>query len=152
MALTATIKETKFGVGDVVRVHQTVSDSKGGEEKKRTQVFEGTVIGIKGHGAGKSFTVRRIGTQKVGIEQIYPVMSPIIEKIEVAREGLRGSRHAKLYYTRDKSKREIEKIYTRAVRKTNAKKAASEAKPNNKVAAKKKATSAPKAKKSSKKK
>lgn len=117
MALSAIINETKFGVGDVVRVHQYVIDRKGDEEKKRTQVFEGTVIGIKGQGTGKSFTVRRIGAQKIGIEQIYPVISPVIEKVEVVRRGIKGVKQAKLYYIRNKSNKEIEKIFTREVRK-----------------------------------
>lgn len=121
MAIETTIKETNFGVGDVVRVHQKISDIVKGERKFRTQVFEGTVIGIRGNGMGKSFIVRRIGAQRIGIEQIFPVESPNIEKVEVVREGKRGSRQAKLYYTRDQSKREIEKIYTRAKRRGQVK-------------------------------
>lgn len=117
MAIQAAIKETTFGVGDVVRVHQIIADKSESEKGSRTQAFEGTVIGIKGHGIGKSFTVRRIGEQKIGIEMIFPVSSPVIERVEVVREGKRGTRHAKLYYTRAKSTREIEKIYTRSKRK-----------------------------------
>ncbi len=114
MALTATIKETNFGVGDVVRVFTIIPDKSAEEKGSRTQFFEGTVIGIGGDGMGKSFTVRRIGEQKVGIEQIFPVASPLIEKIEIIRAGKRGVRQAKLYYIRSKANREIEKIYTRA--------------------------------------
>lgn len=117
MAISATIKDTSFGVGDVVRVHQIIADKSESEKGSRTQAFEGTVIGIKGHGIGKSFTVRRIGEQKIGIEMIFPVASPVIDRVEVVREGKKGTRHAKLYYTRDKSNKEIEKIYTRAKRK-----------------------------------
>lgn len=116
MAIAATVKETSFGVGDVVRVHQIIADKKSDEKGSRTQAFEGTVIGIGGHGNGKSFTVRRIGEQNVGIEMIYPVASPIIDRVEIVREGKRGVRQAKLYYIRNKSTREIEKIYTRAKR------------------------------------
>jgi large subunit ribosomal protein L19 len=125
MALQLSHNENKFGVGDVIRVHQKIQES---ADKFRTQVFEGTVLGIKGEGLRKTFTVRRIGAQKVGIEQIFPISSPYIEKVEVVREGLKGVRHAKLYYTRDKSTKEIEKIYSRAKRKTEAKKAAAKAK------------------------
>jgi large subunit ribosomal protein L19 len=107
-------QDNKFGVGDVVRVHQKIQES---EDKFRTQVFEGIVLGIKGHAGRKTFTVRRIGAQKIGIEQIFPVLSPNIEKIEVVREGLPGVQHSKLYYIRDKSTREIEKIYSRAKKK-----------------------------------
>jgi large subunit ribosomal protein L19 len=110
MALTATHKELKFGVGDTVRVHQKIVES----GKTRVSIFEGMVIGIKGRDIQKSFTVRRIGAQKIGIEQIFPLFSPNIEKVEVKRQGLAGIRQAKLYFTRDKSKREIEKIYSRA--------------------------------------
>ncbi len=114
MAITAKHNEVEFGVGDIVRVRQQIIEE---GKKTRSQTFEGMVIGIKGEGAGKSFTVRKIGSQKIGIEQIYPLSSPVIEQIQVVRKGKRGIRHAKLYYTRDKSPREIEKIYSRARRK-----------------------------------
>ncbi len=121
MAITAIHKETKFGVGDMIRVHQQITEE---GKKTRTQVFEGMVIGIKGKGNGKTFTVRKIGSQKIGIEQIYPINSPVIEQIQVVREGKRGVRRAKLYYTRDKSTRQIENIYSRARRREEAKKSA----------------------------
>jgi large subunit ribosomal protein L19 len=106
MALTATHKDISFGVGDTIKVFQKIKD--------KTQVFEGMVIGIKGRDMRKTFTVRRIGAQKIGIEQIFPLALPTIEKIEVVRKGIEGVRRAKLYYTRNKSSREIEKIYSRA--------------------------------------
>lgn len=118
MALQAKHKDSVFGVGDVVRVHQHVKESASGD-KTRIQVFEGTVIGIKNHGQGKSFTVRKIGAQKIGIEQIYPLATPALEKIEVVKHGTRGVRQAKLYYTRNKSKKEIEGIYSRTNKKEN---------------------------------
>lgn len=121
MAITAIHKETKFGVGDMIRVHQQITEE---GKKTRTQVFEGMVIGIKGKRNGKTFTVRKIGSQKIGIEQIYPINSPVIEQIQVVREGKRGVRRAKLYYTRDKSTRQIENIYSRARRREEAKKSA----------------------------
>ena len=113
MAIDIKFKETSFGVGDVVRVHQNVSEG----DKARKAIFEGMVIDIRGSEMGRSFVVRRIGSGNIGIEQIFPVESPTVEKVEVVREGKPGVRHAKLYYTRDKSKREIESIYTRAKRK-----------------------------------
>lgn len=139
MALQAVHNDSKFGVGDVVRVHQKIKEA---EDKFRTQIFEGIVLGIKGHENRKTFTVRRIGAQKIGIEQIFPITSPNIEKIEVVREGLPGVQHSKLYYIRDKSTREIEKIYSRAKRKnlveaTPKAKKAVKAKPVKKAAAKK---------------
>lgn len=111
MALTATHKKTKFGVGDVIAVHQKLE-----KEKGRIQIFEGMVIAIGGHGNGKSFTIRRIGSTGVGIERIFPLNSPTIEKIEIKRKGTKGVTQAKLYYTRDKSKKEIEKIFSREAR------------------------------------
>lgn len=131
MALILTHNEFKFGVGDVIRVHQKIQES---EDKFRTQVFEGTVMGIKGEGLRKTFIVRRMGAQKVGIEQIFPISSPHIEKIEVVRDGLKGVRHAKLYFIRNKSTKEIEKIYSRAKKRTEQQVAAKSTK---KVAPKK---------------
>lgn len=116
MALIAQLNESKFGVGDLVRVHQAIKEG----EKERIQVFEGIVIGIKGKGTGKSFTVRRIGTQKIGIEQIFPINSPNIKRVEVKREGTKGVASSKLYYIRNKNPREIEKIYSRARRRAES--------------------------------
>lgn len=109
MAIKAKHKETTFGVGDRVKVTQKIKEG----EKMRLQVFDGIVIGIRGEGENKSFTVRRIGVQQVGVERIYPLISPSIEKVEVVRSGTKGIRRAKLYYIRDKSKKEIELIYSR---------------------------------------
>ncbi len=113
MALITKHKDTSFGVGDEVKVHLNVKEG----DKSRKQVFEGMVIGIKGRDAGKSFTVRRIGAAKVGIEMIVPLNTPSLEKVEVVRSGTEGVQHAKLYYVRNKSKKEIEKIYSRASKK-----------------------------------
>lgn len=110
MAITANHKGVEFGVGDKVSVTQKIKEG----EKERLQNFEGIVIGIKGRDVNKSFTVRRIGVQQIGIERIFPLFSPSLEKIEVTRKGSSGIRHAKLYYIRKKSKREIEKIYSRS--------------------------------------
>jgi len=141
MAIQATHNESTFGVGDVVQVHQRINDiNPKGEARSRIQIFEGRVLGIRNRGAGTSFTVRKIGAQNIGVEQIFPLNSPLIEKIEVAREGKRGVRQAKLYYTRDKSKREIETIYTRAKRRGLK----IEAKPKRKVTKKKVAKKASK--------
>jgi large subunit ribosomal protein L19 len=118
MALNLTFKETTFGIGDQVRVHQNIIES---GKKKRTQIFEGVVIAIKNRDLGKSFIVRRIGVQKIGIEQIFPLYSPTLEKVDVVRRGTAGVDRAKLYYIRGKSKKEIEKIYSRNVRREKAK-------------------------------
>jgi large subunit ribosomal protein L19 len=118
MALKATHKNTDFGVGDTIRVIQNIVE----EGKKRKQTFEGIVIGIKGKGSGKTFTVRRMGTQQIGIERIYPLASPTLEKISVTKKGVRGIRRSKLYFIRKKSRKEIEKIYSRASKRQSKKK------------------------------
>lgn len=83
----------EFGPGDTVRVHVKVRE--GGRE--RVQPFEGVVIARKGKGATETFTVRRV-SYGIGVERVFPVHSPVIEKIEVLRRG--RVRRAKLYYLR----------------------------------------------------
>lgn len=109
MAIQAKFKDVAFGVGDNIKVYQKVKEG----EKTRLQVFEGMVIGIKGRAESASFTVRRIGAAQIGIERIFPLNSPNIDKIQVMKSGTKGVRHAKLYYVREKSKREIDKIFKR---------------------------------------
>lgn len=118
MAIKITHKEQEFGVGDSVRVWQKIKEG----DKIRLQAFEGMVLGIKGRGTGKSFTVRRIGAAQVGIEKIFPLESPVIDKVEVVRKGTAGVTRSKLYYTRNKAKRDIEEIYSRTARRTNSSK------------------------------
>jgi large subunit ribosomal protein L19 len=119
MSIKIKINSKEFCVGDLVRVTQKVEES----GKQRLQVFEGIVIAIKGSASGKSFTVRRIGVQKIGIEKIFPINSPTISDITVVKKGGRGIRRAKLYYIRGKSKKEIEQIYNRTSKKENKKSA-----------------------------
>lgn len=85
--------------GYTVRVHQKIKDvSPDGKEKERIQIFEGQVIGTKGgKGINGTVTVRKISSG-VGVERIFPVHAPSIEKIEVVKET--PARKAKLYYTR----------------------------------------------------
>jgi len=89
-------QDQQISSGDTVRVHQEIAEG----DKKRVQVFEGIVIAIKNRGAGKSFTVRKIGANSVGVEKIFPVQLPSIKKIEVKRQG--DVRRSKLYYLRAK--------------------------------------------------
>jgi len=104
---------SEFGIGDKIKITQKFKEG----EKERTQAFEGMVIAIKGVALSQTFTVRRIGVHQIGIERIFPIMSPNIEKIEVIKSGVKGVKSAKLYYTRLKPKKEIDKIYARASRK-----------------------------------
>ncbi len=86
--------KVEFKVGDVVRVFQKIYE----EEKTRSQVFEGIVIALKNRGENKMFTVRKISSDKVAVERMWPVNSPHIEKIEVKKQV--EYRRAKLYYLR----------------------------------------------------
>lgn len=118
MALKIKHNEVEFGVGDRIKVFQRIKEG----EKTRVAFFEGMVLGIKGMGDGKTFTVRRIGEAAIGIERIFPINLPTIEKIEIVKKGVRGVKQAKLYYTRDKSTKEIDKIYSRNKRRELSKK------------------------------
>lgn len=91
-----------FTVGDTIAVYQRIEEglTKEGRPKIRTQIFEGIVIAIKGKGENRSFTVRKIATGAIGVERIWPVNSPWIEKIKVKKAG--HVRRAKLYYLRQR--------------------------------------------------
>ena len=89
--------------GDVVRVHQKVQE----KGKTRIQIFEGMVLARKhGTDAGATITVRRVAGG-YGVERIYPLYSPVIDKIEVVRRA--QVRRAKLYYVRKKAQKELSK-------------------------------------------
>ena len=85
--------DAKFNVGDSVRVHTKVIEG----DKERIQIFSGVVIGKRGGGINETFTVRRISYGE-GVERIFPLHSPRVEKIEVDRHG--DVRRAKLTYLR----------------------------------------------------
>ena len=85
----------EFNVGDSVKVHTKVVAG----EKERIQVFAGLVIGRRGHGMNETFTVRRISYGE-GVERVFPVHSPRIDKVVVDRQG--KVRRAKLTYLRER--------------------------------------------------
>jgi large subunit ribosomal protein L19 len=85
----------RFGVGDTVKVHVKIKEG----EKERIQVFEGTVIKRTGGLTRSSFTVRKI-SYGVGVERIFPLHSPVIEKIDIVTKG--KVRRARLYYLRQR--------------------------------------------------
>ncbi len=86
-------KAVDFSVGDSVRVHTKVVEG----DKERIQIFSGVVIGRRGHGLNEMFTVRRISYGE-GVERVFPVHSPRVDKVEVERKG--SVRRAKLTYLR----------------------------------------------------
>ena len=85
--------DAKFNVGDSVRVHTKVVEG----DKERIQIFSGVVIGKKGRGLNETFTVRRISYGE-GVERVFPLHSPRVDKVEVERHG--SVRRAKLTYLR----------------------------------------------------
>ena len=82
-------------IGDTVKVHVRIKEG----DKSRIQVFEGTVIAKKHGGISETFTVRRVA-HGCGIERVFPLHSPVVDRVEVIRKG--KVRRAKLYYLRDR--------------------------------------------------
>lgn len=93
----------KFKVGDGVRVHTRVREG----NKERIQIFAGIVIARKGSGIHETFTVRRISFGE-GVERVFPVHSPGIEKVEVDRESI--TMRARMYYLRDRIGKAANKV------------------------------------------
>jgi len=85
----------EFRAGDTVRVAVRIKEG----NKERVQNFEGVCIALRGEGTGKTFTVRKIGANNIGVERIFPLYSESIESIEVVRRG--RVRRAKLFYLRN---------------------------------------------------
>jgi len=103
------LKTTDLKSGMVIKIYQKIKekDTKG-NDKERIQVFEGTVIARKGGNTnGATFMVRKIGANNIGVERIYPIYTPLIEKIELVKQI--KTRRAKLYFLRDYKKKLKEK-------------------------------------------
>ena len=90
------ISQIDFVVGDKAWDSQKVTEG----EKTRIQIFEGVVLGIKGRGENKTFTVRKM-VGDIAVERIFPVLSPSIEKVVVKAHSKKKIRRAKLYYLRN---------------------------------------------------
>lgn len=101
-------KVPSFNVGDEVNVYLKILE----DNKMRAQLFHGIVISKKGEGMGKSFTVRRISYGE-GVERVFPLNSPLIEKIAVEKKGV--VRRAKLYYLRGKKGTQATKVKEKIV-------------------------------------
>ncbi len=85
----------EINIGDTVKVHVKIKEG----DKSRIQIFEGTVIAKKHGGISETFTVRRVA-HGCGIERVFPLHSPVVEKVDIVRSG--KVRRAKLYYLRDR--------------------------------------------------
>ncbi len=112
---------TEFAAGDDIRVSVRIKEG----EKVRTQIFAGTVISRRGGGTGATFTVRKLSSNGVFIERVFPLHSPNIEKIERVKAG--KVRRSKLYYLREmtgKSARIEERFFGKKTEKKAAKPAA----------------------------
>ena len=122
----------EFETGDTVRVHVRVTEG----ARTRLQAYEGVVIGRKGGGLQESFTVRKISYGE-GVERVFPMFSPMVEKLEVVRRG--KVRRAKLYYLRGrmgKSARIVEATNVRAKRLNEAAREVAQAEKADALAAK----------------
>ena len=86
----------EFKSGDKLRVKIKISE----ENKDRIQTFEGIVLKIQGSGINKTFTVRKISFNNVGVERTFPIHSPVVQSIEKVNDGI--VRRSKLYYLRDR--------------------------------------------------
>jgi len=96
--------------GMVVKVHQKIKETNTkGEEKERIQIYEGTVLAVR-HGSevGATITVRKM-SEGVGVEKIFPIKSPVVDKIEIVKQMV--TRRAKLHFLRDKDfKRKLKEV------------------------------------------
>ena len=118
MANQAQWNTTKLHIGDTIRVHYKLIEHEKvagktkrevkEETRERVQVFEGILIAIKGGQENQMITVRKIGVGAIGLERIFPIVSPWIKKIEVKKHG--QIRRAKLYYLRARKGKAATKI------------------------------------------
>jgi len=101
--MSSMINQISFVPGDIVRVHEKIKEGDptagSGQVKTRIQVFEGTVLALKGRGENKSFTVMKV-VGDIGVEKIFPIQSPNLEKVVVKEHSKKKIRRAKLYYMR----------------------------------------------------
>ena len=113
----------KFEIGDAIAVSQWIIEG----AKRRLQIFEGDVIAMHKNGVSTTFTIRKIGSDSISVERIFPYYSPIIESIKLVHKG--DVRRAKLYYMRTrvgKKARVKERIMTKQEKELASQKAAQE--------------------------
>lgn len=112
MANHFTFNDQVINVGDTVRLHQQIKEG----EKSRIQIFEGIIIAVQNELASRTFTIRRMGTNGVGVEKIVPVNVPGLMKIEVKSRG--DVRRAKLFYLRQRVGKAASRVKEKAVVRT----------------------------------
>ncbi len=109
MAIYTTWNQTKLSIGDTISVHQKLIETDAdGNTKERIQIFEGTLIAIKGKQENKTITVRKTGANYIGVERIWPLASPWIKEIAVKNPG--SVKRAKIYYVREQSRKQLRKL------------------------------------------
>ena len=101
MANSVIVKEQTIKVGDTVKISYKFKEG----EKEKLQLFQGMLIAVKGSGESKMFTIRKVTKDKIGVERIFSVTSPYIEKIEVTKSAT--ARRAKIYFVRGLSDKEL---------------------------------------------
>ncbi len=104
MANSFKFQNTTVASGDLIRVHLKIVEG----DKERIQIFEGLVIAIKGSSENQMITVRKIASGGIGVERIFPVVSPWVTRIEVKKTG--KVRRAKLFYLREKTRKETREV------------------------------------------
>lgn len=95
-----------FNVGDQIKVYFKSADAVGKSAKSKTQVFSGIVLGFGGEGISKTFRVLKNATAGIEVERIFPLESPLLEKVEVVKKGKKIKR-AKLYHLRNRARSQI---------------------------------------------
>lgn len=101
MAHSISLKEVTVHVGDTVLIHYAFKEA----DKTKDHIFQGTLIAVKGSGNNVMFTVRKVGKDGIGVERIFPRISPFITNIEVIKKS--AVRRSKLYFIRGRSEQEL---------------------------------------------
>ena len=114
MANHFTFNDQVINVGDTVRLHQKIQEG----DKSRVQIFEGIIIAVANESASRTFTVRRMASNGIGVEKIVPVNVPGLMKIEVKAKG--DVRRAKLFYLRKRVGKAASRVKDKATVHTTA--------------------------------